>query len=73
MVVTISYVRSMLDEIRDAANAGEDDVAHALEDTLHLEVLETVSRGELSKEDASKLASEALESGDIEFSRGCER
>ena len=72
-MVTIRYIRELLTEIMIAAEDGGNDIAHALEDGLMVDTLETIARGGLSAEEAQALAREALRSSEeIEFSRGCE-
>jgi len=64
--VTVDDVREFVEEIR--LSAGDDEVAHSMEDELYVAVLQAIANGADSPE---KLAAEALKTKDIEFSRWC--
>lgn len=48
---------------------GDDEAAHAMEDTLHYEVLAAIANGEC--ENIVVCASEAIKTADIQFARWC--
>jgi hypothetical protein len=62
--MTINEVRARVAKIESVKH--DDEVAHDLEDALHLEVLEAIARG---SKNAKALAVEALKSRTIEFQR----
>ncbi|MGG1419074.1 hypothetical protein ABE220_09385 [Bacillus subtilis] len=49
-------------------SAGDDEIAHSMEDSLYLNVLMAIATG---AENASELAEAALNTQDIDFQRWC--
>lgn len=68
-VTTVEDVRRFLAYI--AGISGDDEAAHAAEDSLHRRVLYLIASGQLSGRDAIQAAAEALKSKHIEFCRWC--
>lgn len=60
-------VRAHVREIRDAHDSRDDEKAHALEDTLYVNVLRAAAAGI----DVREMASIALETQDLSFARAC--
>jgi hypothetical protein len=66
--MTVDDVRSLLAEIEIESVRNDDETAHASEDAMRDLVLEAIANG---APNAAELASEALRSNTIEFSRWC--
>lgn len=64
----IEYINEVLKQIEVAANQGDYEEAHRLEDTLRHDVLLAISGGARG---AKKLANAALASSLIDFERYC--
>ena len=62
-------VKAALAEIQVAADRGDGECAHILEDNLRDDVLEAIASGTLSAKWAAELAKLALSSHDIDFYR----
>ena len=69
MRITVEYVKARVEVIKTTIDDPE--AAHELEDSLHEEVLEGIADGSVWAEDAADVASAALETKDLEFSRWC--
>lgn len=64
--MTVEEIRDWIETIKKKAS--DDEVAHAMEDELHQEVLQAISEG---APNAAELAFEALKTCDIAFARWC--
>lgn len=67
--MTLTEARARVEAIRDFAETGDDEAAHAREDALHVDVLAWIA---LNGDEASReLAKVALRTHDIVFGRWC--
>ncbi|WP_459198739.1 hypothetical protein [Bacillus subtilis] len=64
--MTREDVLNTVERIRKSA--GDDEIAHSMEDSLYLNVLMAIATG---AENASELAEAALNTQDIDFQRWC--
>lgn len=67
--LTVQHVRNWIKLIETVVQEGDSERAHSIEDSLYEMVLREISIG--GKKNASRLASAALESKKIEFTRHC--
>ena len=69
--MTVSEIQQRVEKIRDAA--GDSEVAHGLEDDLHVDVLKAIADQDPHQpwvmNDIRQLATEALKTREIDFSR----
>jgi hypothetical protein len=65
--MNLDDVKKALADIKGFAAARDHEVAHSLEDQLHLNVLVAIATDQA--DDPKMLAMQALESGNIEFAR----
>lgn len=68
-MITAEQVIQRVAEIRNFAASGDDDRAHSAEDSLMIDVLETIAAGRLTAEQCAELARETYKTGQIDFSR----
>ncbi|MFW0909667.1 hypothetical protein [Bacillus altitudinis] len=66
--MTVDDVMKRVEDIRQVAEAEDDETAHGMEDELYIDVLGAIVNG---ADDPEKLAAEALKTLEIEFSRWC--
>ncbi|WP_303985888.1 hypothetical protein [Niallia circulans] len=66
--MTVDDVMKRVEDIRQVAEAEDDETAHGMEDELYAEVLKAIANG---VDNPEKLATEALKTLEIEFSRWC--
>lgn len=71
--ITVEEARRVVEYIRSVA--GDDEVAHALEDALRAVVLQTiadtVTLAKTDRHDVAELARVALSTSELDFSRWC--
>jgi len=60
------HVKNQVAEVKEKAIEGDDEVAHILEDKLHIDVLEAIASG---SGNAQELAKEALRTREVKFMR----
>lgn len=70
-MITVEQAAARVDEVRAHAAAGDDERAHAAEDSLMVEALEAIASGRLSAVEAAEMARMAYRTGSVEFSRWC--
>lgn len=66
--MTIQEITNRIEAIRTVADA-DDEKAHGMEDTLHIEVLEFIASGRCH--DPAAFAKSVLATSDISFARWC--
>ncbi|MEK5298667.1 hypothetical protein [Bacillus sp. FSL R5-0659] len=64
--MTVDDVMKRVEDIRQVAEAEDDETAHGMEDELYTEVLKAIANG---ADNPEKLAAEALKTEKIEFYR----
>jgi len=67
--MTLDEVRARIAAIQKAADAGDDERAHSLEDGLRLDVLAAIATGSIVPKHAQQLCSLAISTESIEFER----
>lgn len=66
--MSVEQVRVRIEKLRELADKGDLEAAHALEDRIHTWVLDEIACG---ASNASALAEEALKTRQVPFAREC--
>ena len=67
--MTLEKVQKGVKMVCDIAARGDYEMAHGMEDDMHIEVLTEIAEGKISRDEMVALASAACETGKIDFPR----